>query len=391
MTSASKQQPYEGPHLLSYGFRPFFLLGSIFAGAAAMLWLPMYLGEVTAPTAFSPRDWHVHEMLFGFIPAIIAGFLLTAMPNWTGRPVLRGGILLALVAMWLAGRLACLFSALIGWKIAMAIDLGFLAMLAAAASREIVASENWRNLRVVGAVVLILLGNAIFHVEAAHGGAEYGFRLGLGAIVVLVALIGGRIIPAFTRNVLVRQNAVRLPAPFSRLDGAAMIATGAALALWVVWPISPWTSAGLGVAAALNAIRMARWAGDQTWRDRLLLVLHVAYAFLPAGLLLLAIGAADTIPASAGIHVLTMGCIGLMTLAVMSRASLGHTGRPLKASGTVQAIYVLVVAAMIARVGAVLAPEAAFILLHVAVLCWALAFLGFAIAYGKVFVGPPVK
>ena len=219
MTTMPPGRSYDGPALLANGFRPFFLLGSIYAAVAILVWLPVFHGEVTLTSGFAPRDWHVHEMLFGYLPAVITGFLFTAIPNWTGRLPIRGMPLLVLVVVWIAGRLAVTFSAETGWLIAMLVDAGFLALVAAAAAREIIAGRNWRNLTVVILVLLLLAGNVGFHLEAHfHGEADISIRAGIAVVVLLITLIGGRIIPSFTRNWLVRENPGRLPVPFGGFD-----------------------------------------------------------------------------------------------------------------------------------------------------------------------------
>lgn len=278
----------DGAAILSGGFRPFFLAAPAFAAVAIALWLPAYFGEFTIPTAFAPRDWHVHEMLFGFAPAVVAGFLLTAVPNWTGRLPLKGAPLLMLLAAWLVGRIAVFFSAALPWRLALLLDALFLAALLTVILREIIAGENWRNLRVASLVGLMLCGNVGFHLEAhVSGAAVYAERAGLSAIVLLIVLVGGRIIPSFTRNWLARIKGGRLPMPFGRFDAAAIFATALALAAWTGFPASPLTGAALLTAGVLQAGRLARWAGDRTFSDRLVFVLHAAYGFIPIGLLLL--------------------------------------------------------------------------------------------------------
>ena len=168
--AASRPRVYQGWPLLAAGFRPFFLLGSIYAGLAVLVWLPVFYGELTLVSAFAPRDWHVHEMLYGYLPAVITGFLFTAIPNWTGRLPIQGMPLLALVIVWIAGRLGVTFSAETGWLAAMLIDASFLLLVAAAAAREIMAGRNWRNLNVVMLVLLLLAGNVAFHLEAHFHG-----------------------------------------------------------------------------------------------------------------------------------------------------------------------------------------------------------------------------
>jgi uncharacterized protein involved in response to NO len=245
--------------LLSYGFRPFFLLGSNYAGLAVLIWLPVFYGELSLHSAFAPRDWHVHEMLYGYLPAVITGFLFTAIPNWTGRLPIQGKPLLALVLVWAAGRVGVTVSADVGWVTAAAIDVGFLALIVAAAAREILAGKNWRNLKVVGLVGLLLAGNAAFHLEAHfNGAADYGVRIGIAVVVLLIAVIGGRIIPSFTRNWLARKNPGRLPSPFGTFDMAVVGANAAALSAWVFVQDGPLVGTALGLAGLLNLLRLGR-------------------------------------------------------------------------------------------------------------------------------------
>jgi uncharacterized protein involved in response to NO len=388
----SRRRDYVGPALFSYGFRPFFLGAGLWSAFAILLWVPQYLGALTLPTAFPPIDWHIHEMLFGYIAAAIAGFLLTAIPNWTGRLPVSGVPLAALALLWLAGRVAVLTSAKIGLPAAAAIDTAFLLALVAVCLREIIAGKNWRNLRVTIVLGVLILGNVVFYAELIHSGvADYGIRIGIGAVVGLITLIGGRIIPSFTHNWLARHRPQRLPAKFSAFDAVCLAGGGLALAAWVVAPEGPVAGAALIVAGLLHLVRLARWAGDRTIADRLVLVLHVAYAFVPLGFVLT--GAAvlwpAMVPASAGLHAWTAGAMGLMTLAVMTRATLGHTGQPLAASPATQAIYAA------AAIGALVRIVAAFTgslpLIEIAGVAWEAAFIGFVLVYGPLLIGrPPV-
>jgi uncharacterized protein involved in response to NO len=378
-------RPYGGPAILSYGFRPFFFLGAIYAGLEIALWLPIFFGITELPTAFSPRDWHVHEMLYGYLPAVMTGFLLTAIPNWTGRMTLQGKPLLVLVAFWLIGRLAMCFSALIGPVLAAIIDTSFLVLIAAVCAREILTGRNWRNLPVLAVLSAFIIGNASFHTEyILTGTADFGIRIGIAAALILVMLIGGRIVPSFTRNWLVRQNPGRLPAHFARFDVLVIAVSAAALVLWISSPESHLTGSALLIVAALHTIRLARWAGDRTYKDRLVLVLHVAYAFVPLGFLLVAAAAFGFVAASAGIHSWTAGAIGMMTLAVMTRASLGHTGRALAASALTHTIYAAALLAAIARICAALEPRWFVPLLVFAGLAWTTAFWLFGLEYGPI-------
>jgi uncharacterized protein involved in response to NO len=387
MSPIPRLQAYSGPALLSYGFRPFFLFGAIYAGLAILAWLPMFNGELTLSTALGPIDWHVHEMLYGYLPAVMTGFLLTAIPNWTGRLPIQGTPLLVLVAVWLAGRVAVTFSAEIGWLSAAIIDVSFLVLVVAATAREIVAGNNWRNLRVTALVTLLLAGNVAFHLEAHFtGSAEYGARIGIAATVLLIVVIGGRIIPSFTRNWLARENPGRLPVPFARFDVVVIGLSAATLALWVVQPAGKITAAALAAAGVLHIVRLTRWAGDRTWRDRLVLILHVGYAFVPFGFLLAGATALGMVPADTGTHAWTVGAAGTMTLAVMTRASLGHTASALGASAVTQAIYAAVVIAALARICSSLQPAWSDLLLQIAAFAWVVAYFGFAASFGPLLV-----
>lgn len=381
---------YAGPALFSYGFRPFFLGAAIWSVACIVLWVPQFMGDLSLRTAYPPLDWHIHEMLYGYVAAVIAGFLLTAIPNWTGRLPITGAPLAALAALWLAGRLAILFSAYLGIAPAAAIDVAFLATLALVAAREVIAGRNWRNLRVLVPIGVLIAGNVVFHAEVyLSGAADYGARIGIAAVIVLISLVGGRIVPSFTRNWLARRDGGRLPAPFSRFDVASIAASLVALALWAAVPDRAVTGIALLAAAVMQGARLARWAGDRTASDRLVLVLHAGYAFVPIGFALVGASALGLfgIPASVGIHAWTTGAIGLMTLAVMTRASLGHTGQPLAAGFGTQAIYLLALCAALLRIAAGLVGS--MVLMEIASAAWVAAFGGFVLLYGPLLYQRP--
>ena len=383
-----RYRAYQGWPLFAAGFRPFFLLGAIQAGLTILVWLPAFYGELKLFSAFAPRDWHVHEMLYGYLPAVITGFLLTAIPNWTGRLPLQGAPLVTLVVVWIAGRLAVTFSAATGWWVAMLVDASFLLLVAAAAGREIAAGRNWRNLKVVALVGLLFAGNVTFHLEAHFRGvAEFGIRIGIAVVVILISLIGGRIIPSFTRNWMVRENPGRLPVPFNRFDMIVVAIGALAVAGWIVAPDSRVTGVALGIAGLLHLVRLSRWAGDRTLRERLLTILHVGYFFVPLGFLLNTASAFGFIEDSAGIHAWMAGAAGIMTLAVMTRASLGHTGNALTASAATQAIFAAITVAALARICAVIHTAQSEVLLYVAAAAWVIAFFGFALTYGPLLLG----
>jgi uncharacterized protein involved in response to NO len=240
---------------------------------------------------------------------------------------LQGTPLIILVIIWAAGRGAVAFSTRLGWLTAALIDVGFLAVVVAATAREIIAGQNWRNLKVLIPVTVLAVANAGFHFEAhAFGVADFAIRAGVLASLMLLMLIGGRIIPSFTRNWLARENPGRLPLPFGKFDAVVIAFSTAALCIWVIAPDGVVAGMPLLVAAILQVFRLARWAGERTARERLVLILHVAYAFVPLGFVLTSLAAFGLVQPSAGLHAWMAGAVGTMTLAVMTRASLGHTG-----------------------------------------------------------------
>jgi uncharacterized protein involved in response to NO len=341
----------------------------------------------------SPVEWHVHELLYGFLPAVVAGFLLTAVPNWTGRLPILGTPLLALFALWAAGRAAVLVSGLTGLGFAAAIDLSFLVALTAVIAREIIAGNNIRNLRVLALVTLLFVGNAVFYLEAlSASGNGYGIRIGIAAAVLLISLVGGRIIPSFTRNWLARQENGRLPIPFNRYDGITILIGALALVSWIAAPLATLTAVALLVAATLHAGRLARWAGERTSSEALVLVLHVGYAFVPLGFFLVALSILDPglLLPSGAVHAWTVGAIGLMTLAVMTRASLGHSGRDLTASTATAAIYGAILVAAVARLAAGF-DFARMPMLHLAAAGWVLAYATFAVVYWPMLTRPKLR
>jgi uncharacterized protein involved in response to NO len=377
---------------LSYGFRPFFLGAALFAGVAVLVWIALFAGQAQSEFLYPPREWHVHEMLFGYLPALIAGFLLTAMPNWTDRMPLRGAPLLAMFLLWLAGRLL-VAAPLAGASTAAVVDGAFLVVLASYLWREIAAARSWDRASIGILVSLYAVANILFHLSALRGApTDVPERVALSVMTLLLTIIGGRLTPTFTREFLTERNISRLPAVFSPVDAAAIILVLVAAITWIVQPESLWAGAMLMVAGVASVGRLLRWGGWRTWREPLVLILHVGYLWV--GLYLLALGGAILgIGFSAGnaIHLLTTGAMGTMTLAVMTRASLGHTGRMRHADRLTVVIYLLV------NVGAFLrifAPNSetptalAHAMLGLSALGWSGAYLLFALHYGRYLVRP---
>jgi uncharacterized protein involved in response to NO len=379
------------PPVLRAGFRPFFFLGSLWAVVVVGLWIAAMTGSLTLPTAFDPLAWHRHEMLFGYLGAVVAGFLLTAIPNWTGRLPIAGSRLAALVALWMAARIAMLFAAWTGSMLALLLDVGFLLTLASLCAREVIAAGN-RNVPVVGAALLLGVAAAVDHAEALGWMATdgIGWKSGFALVLILVSLIGGRIIPSFTRNWLVKQgHANGLPTQPSGFDLLTIGVTATALAAWAFGVGPSKTAALLLVGAFLQLLRMARWKGYRTLADPLVFILHLSYAWLPVGLALL--GASllvPTQPASSALHALAAGAMASMTLAVMTRATLGHTGRDLHADLGTTLIYLLVTMGAALRVAAPWIPLDYLMLIKVSGAMWGGAFLLFLALYGPKLLGP---
>jgi uncharacterized protein involved in response to NO len=374
--------------VLSYGFRPFFLGGAIWAVAAMLLWIGVVTGQWEIATNYGSIAWHAHEFLFGYIGAVIAGFLLTAIPNWTGQLPIRGGPLLILFLLWMAGRISLLVIDQIGNLPAAIVDSLFLLTFALVIFREIVAGRNWRNLKAAALIFLFALADVGFHVETIlFGTPDYSLRVGIAVVISLIMLVGGRIVPSFTHNWLARAGANRLPTSFDRFDIVSIFIALVALVTWIALPISNPTGFLLILAGLVQFARLLRWAGLGTWRDPLVLILHVGYTFLPLGFLL--IGASVLSPAlmlpTEALHAWTAGAMTLMTLAVMTRATRGHTGQELTAGAATQFIYAAAIVAAASRL-LPLAPELSSTRLAISAAAWIAAFGGFVLCYGPMLL-----
>ncbi|MCY4239813.1 MAG: NnrS family protein [Rhodospirillaceae bacterium] len=381
---------------LSRGFRPFFLSAALWALVAMALWLLMFTGRLELPSALDPVSWHAHEALFGYLGAVLAGFLLTALPNWTGQSPITGWPLASLLALWAIGRMAIAMSAWLSPLEVALLDLSFFIVLGGLALREIIAGRNWRNLLVVVMIGVLASGNALFHRESAEGvsaASGYGLRIGLAAAIMLISVIGGRIVPTFTRNWLASRGHTGLPAPFGRLDGLALALTMLALTAWIAFPEAQETGYLLVVSGFAQAARLARWRGRDTTSEPLVWVLHVAYAFVPLGML--CVGAATLWPgamtATSAQHLWMAGAVGVMTLAVMTRATLGHSGRALTAGVGTAALYLMIVISVLARLAGGMLPQHAMALWTLAGLLWCCSFVGFLLLYGRLLIGATPK
>ena len=379
------------PAFLRGGFRPFFFLGACWAVIALALWILALSGNLVLPSALEPLLWHRHEMLFGFVGAVIAGFLLTAIPNWTGRLPIAGWPLAGLVGLWAGARMAVLFSGWTGLAAAVILDVGFYFLLAGLAAREVTAAKN-RNLPPVVMVFLMGVANAADHAGAAQWlpDGDVGIRAGIAIVIMLISLIGGRIIPSFTTNWMKKQGmTLRLPTQPTRFDLGVLIVTGAGLLAWIAVPNAPWVGVLLMVVGGAQLLRLSRWGGLRSAREPLVFILHLGYFWVPTGLFLLGASIVETgMPRSAAIHALTAGAMPTMILAVMTRAILGHTGRQLTATPSTVLIYALI------TLGALMRVASPFVFLNystgmeLAALTWAAAFVLFLATYGPMLFRP---
>lgn len=395
MTTMARLRAWQGPAIFSYGFRPFFLFGALDAALLIALWVPWYLGFIQVPSMFTPVSWHVHELLYGYVPAIIAGFLLTAVPNWTGRLPVVGWPLTGLFGLWFGGRVVVAFSASLAPALVYLAALAFPLALIGFLTREILAGRNWRNLKVVLVLTLFTATQILFYYEnIRYGTSVYAERAAIALVIMLIQIIGGRVVPSFTRNWLKKQGFPVLPPAFGQFDRFVMVMSAAGLGAWVVFPAFAIEEPVLGfllmAIGAFNLFRQWRWRPLQTFAEPLVFILHLA--FLPVSLGFVFAGYAaftgDGGAESAAIHCWTVGAIGGMTLAIMTRASRGHTGHPLTAPPATAAIYLAIMIALVLRLAAAFNPGWTFTLMPLAGLAWVFAFAGFCVVYGPMLFKP---
>lgn len=391
-TSAQQMRSWQGPALFSYGYRPFFLFASIWAVFSIIAWVMTFTGHETLAIAIDPFSWHAHSFLFGYLWAVIAGFLMTAVPNWTGRLPIVGWPLATLVALWLIGRIAMTFSYYLPNGVTIVCDLLFPLAFTFAIGREIIMGKNWRNLKILILLVMLFCANCLFDGEAfsqVYAADSYGARWALAIAVFLIAIIGGRIIPSFTRNWMVKQSITNLPAPHDKIDLAIMIFTAICLVSWVIFPDAIFTAIIGGICGLANLCRLIRWHGWLTKKEPLVWVLHLGFLFIPLGFIALTLSTFDILHGGRAPvqHLWMAGGIGLMTIAVMTRASLGHAGRPLTVSWPVVLVYCSLFCSVVLRVIAGIADND-LTMLNISGTLWILAFVGFVVLYWNILTKP---
>jgi len=380
--------------LLREGFRPFFLGAGLYAVLAMVLWLGYFQFGWTLPVAASPAQWHGHEMIFGFVSAAIAGFILTALPNWTKTTPVAGRWLAALVVLWVLGRILVATGAVWPAGLVAVVDTAFLVSLAGYVGWALIESQNWRNLVFLVALFAVIGGNVLFHAEqlglADDGGAD-GLRLALNGIVLLITIIGGRVVPAFTRSALDREGIAHNIKSRAWLDMAVIIAVFAIIPADLFGRDSFTAAAVTLVAAILSTLRFLTWQSERTLGLPIVWSLHLGYLWLVVGLFMK--GLAASLPSLAGIvwiHAITIGAVGTMIMAVMTRATLGHTGGALVASRTTAVAYGAVSVSAIARIIAPEVPDALYLfLLGLAAIAWIAVFAAFVVEFWPRLTGEP--
>jgi uncharacterized protein involved in response to NO len=368
--------------LLAKGFRPFFLLASVFAATILPVWLLTLFGIVHPGVHFDGVAWHAHEMVFGFAGAVIAGFLLTAVSNWTGRETLTGPGLAGLALLWVAGRVAQL--APVPEALVAVVDLSFLPALAVAVGRPLLLAHNRKNFVMVVALVGLWAADLMVYSPAWR---QRGLALGVDLVVLLIVIFSGRVFPMFTRNGTGNSSVRSVPV----LDAVAIASTAVVAGVDLTLPGSRAAGLAAAVASALLVARSVHWGARYTTRIPLLWILHAAYAFIPIGFALRAAslwGAA--VPPSAATHALTVGAIGCSTLGMMARVALGHTGRMLAVGRPVATAFGLLVIAAVVRTAGPLLPVVYTTSLVVAGTLWALAFGTYAVVYAPIVMGPRI-
>lgn len=384
--------------LFSYGFRPFFLGAGAHAVLAMAVWIAWIWTQdpAWATSRGSPFAWHAHEMVFGFGVAAVAGFLLTAVPNWTGALPLSGRPLMLLFAVWLAGRVAMNASGVLPGSLVATIDLAFVPLLGVLAARQLLVKPAPRNFIFLVLLAALTACNAAYHLAASgmiSSDEMAGVRLGLMLLVLMIAIVGGRIVPAFTHNWLhLNAPASDMPRRYPLLDAVA-IASVALFILLQIIPAPAALSGSLALAASVaNGARLLLWRGLAAWRAPIVWILHLGYAWLVVGLAMAGAAAFSTqVPSATAAHAFGTGAVGTMVLAVMTRASLGHTGRPIVAARLIVWAYGLITLAAVLRTfGVLLAPAHYKEILVAAGLAWIAAFAVFVSVYAPILVGPRV-
>lgn len=387
------QQEQKITPLLRLGFRPFFLSGAIFGVIAIILWLLMYKGAVS----FSPLGggywWHIHEMVFGFGCAIIAGFLLTAVQNWTGARGAQGKTLLVLFLLWLAGRVFLLVPELLGTTLTSVIDLAFLPAVAYVLGKPIIAIKQYRNLFFVPLLALFTLANLEMHLALFYPETftiTYAGYSGVMLVTFLMSVMAGRVAPMFTANGTKTPKATPLPWLDKVTNGSLAIIMLNLLLQPIVGFSEFFFGVLLIVAGIFQTMRWLRWRPWITLNVPLLWSIHGAMKFICFGLIVLGVSyLIPDVPSNHVWHLLTVGGMGGLILAMISRVSLGHTGRPLSPPKSMSIAYILIsLAAIVRTFGPWGLPEKTTLFIDISGGFWIIAFAIFILTYAPMLMSP---
>lgn len=376
----------------AYGFRPFFLLAGLYAAVAIAGWLWLYRHGAGAVAGLPAQFLHGHEMLFGFVAAAIAGFLLTAVPSWAGGRGFAGTPLIVLTLLWLAGRTVLPFASVLPWPVVAVAELAFIPGVMLTIAPSLLRSRG-RNTPLLFVLLLYWTADVAWALAFATGNvplAAAALRGALGLVLVLITVIGGRIVPAFTRNALRQRgdDATMRPRALSGRLAAGLTAAYAIAA--TAAPDAAVTAGIAALAAAAHLRRLSGWHGLRSGSEPIVWILHVGYLWLPVGLALHALYQLGGVAwAAHWLHALGAGAAGTMILAVMTRAALGHTGRPLRVSPVITAAYCLVTLAVLVRVfGPAVLPTSYATLVTISGGLWLLAFALFIVVYAPILLRP---
>jgi len=381
--------PAAGPVLFARGFRVFFLLAGLYAVLSMGAWIALLRGWAVLPTTMSPPFWHAHEMLFGFALAAMTGFLLTAVPNWTGTAPIQGWTLAGLAGLWLAGRAAVWAAPWLPDSVVAVVDLAFLPVLAARVAWALWPARKPRNFVFVGLLALLFVANLHSYWPVLGGSPSRGLLVAVDVLALAIVIVGGRITPSFTAGALRLREDAPPVATYPWLERTAILSVLAVVIAEALGAPDALLGALALAAGAANTARLAGYRTRYTWTRPLLWSLHLGYAWVCLGLLLKGVSAfVPAWPSTAALHALTAGGIGTMTLAVMSRAALGHTGRPLVAPLPVVWAYGLVSAAAAVRVFVPIAFPALYLDgMAASGALWVAAFGLFTLVYAPILLG----
>ncbi|WP_333874748.1 NnrS family protein [Methylobacter sp.] len=379
-----KSQPIFDYPLFALGFRAFFALAGLAALILIVFWNAIFNGTLTSEHYYPDNYWHAHEMLMGYAVAVIAGFLLTAVKNWTGKPTLTGDQLASLCLLWLYGRILPFYAGLLPDALIALVDFSFLPALAYQVSKPIIQAKQFKNMFFIGLLLLLALGNGLIHAEMLgwqENIATTGIELIVATIIILILIVAGRVFPFFTERGIPGTLIIRNPL----LDNLSVASVVIVFGLQLFGISGTLLALAAIVTVIVNITRLAGWYVQRIWYVPLLWVLYAGYSWVILGFILTALSAYSVVQPSLALHAFTLGGIGVLTLGMMARVSLGHTGRALKASNAIAIAFILINIAALFRVLLPIAmPHWYENLIYVSTLCWLAAFSLFVFVYAPI-------